>query len=438
MTETPRLATDRFLSLDVFRGLTMAGMILVNNPGDWKHVYGPLLHVEWNGWTPTDLVFPFFLFIVGVAITFSFDKRLARGESRTQLLAQIVRRTIVIFLLGLTIPSFPNPILMAPQVAVIVGLYVLPSPGADPSDPARRRVRQIIGLLLLVGGVAWFFFHYDYFQQSHPPVVREGTVLRVPGVLQRIALCYFAASLIVMTTGARGRSAWTAALLIGYCVIVKTVSAPGTYVAETPELLRRPDGWLHDWIDLQVFGRHVYGERPDPEGLLSTIPAIATTLCGVLAGNWLHGRRDGHEKASGLFFFGSLALFAGLCLDFWFPINKKIWTSSYVLLTAGLALTVLAMCYWLIDLKGYRRWTWPFLVFGTNAIFVYVASGFVTRILLYTPAGGTSVRSWVYQHWFTPAFQDPKNASLAFAIAYVLFWLIVATPLYLRRIFVKI
>jgi len=449
--------SERLISLDVFRGITIAGMILVNHPGTWSHKYGPLGHAAWNGWTSTDLVFPFFLFMVGVAMTFSFDRRLAQGQSRVRLFEQVVRRTIILYLIGLIMYGFPDWRLIGPYVLVIVGLGFLFSdePPIGWGKTGAQKARKGVAWLLLAGAVLYFAFDFDYFNQSH---------LRVVGVLQRIALCYFFASIIVMFCGVRGRVIWTAACLIGYWAIVKMVQPPAEFIemiraaeealAQNPDawktdeavamyrnsinvLHNRPSGLLGDWIDIKLLGLHLYRERPDPEGLLSTLPSIATTLLGILTGNWLHTSRGKLEKLGGLFFMANVLLFVGLCIDYWFPINKKIWTSSYVLFTAGMALHFLGMCFWLIDVKGYKKWSSPFLVFGTNAIVVFFAAHLLSKMMGRWKVGDISVYSWIYQNLFA-SWADPLNASLLFAIAYVTFWLLVMIPLYRKRIFIKI
>ena len=459
--------SERLMSLDVFRGITVAGMILVNNPGRWgeSFIYGPLRHAAWHGWTPTDLVFPSFLFIVGVALTFSFDKRLASGFSRLRLFEQVIRRTLILICLGLILQSFARWRLMAPYIALIVSLGFLfadEPPFGWPAD-GKARLRKMIGWLIAAAAVLYFAFDFVNFQTSIP-------VLRVPGVLQRIGLCYCAASVIVLLSGVRGRILWTVVLLLGYWWLVACVPAP----VVNPDLAKtRPEGLLHDWLDLKLLGNHIYSERPEPEGLLSTLPAIATTLLGVLVGNWLHADRDKREKTIGLFFAANLVLFAGLWMNLSFPINKKIWTSSYVLLSGGIAMHLLAICYWLIDVKGRRRWSWPFLVFGTNAIAAFFASGILGRIMncwtlpvteggqlaatggavnllkiwflaIFGPANAatwsgktTSLTAWLYQVLFE-SWAAPKPASLMWALAYVLFWLLLITPLYRRRIFIKV
>lgn len=368
--------SGRLVSLDAFRGITIAMMILVNNPGSWGHVYSPLLHAKWHGWTMTDTIFPFFMFIVGVAMTFSFAKRLERGDTRSQLFANVVRRSVILFLLGLILAGFPK-------------------------------------------------FNLE--------------TIRIPGVLQRIAVCYFFAALIVMYTGWKGRAFWAFAIIVIYWAIVKLIHAPIGYEAS----VTGHEGLLHDYIDTKVLGGHLYRERPDPEGILSSIPAISTTLLGVLTGNWLHSARSKMEKLLGLFIMANVAIVVGVIMHIWFPINKKIWTSSYVVFMAGMALHFLAMCYWLIDIKGYKRWATPFVIYGTNAIAVFFASGIVGRLIgryITVPIadGELALKPWIYQNIFVPWSDDLKMASLLFAISYIVFWLLVLIPLYKKKIYIKV
>ena len=415
---------QRLVSLDVFRGITIAGMILVNNPGNWSKIYSPLGHAQWDGWTPTDLVFPFFLFIVGVALTFSFSKKLEQKHNRGPLLAQVVRRTIIIFLLGMVMAGFPDYRLIGPYVLVILGLSL-----ALMEKPFAGSLQKPLGALVLIGSIAYFIMDYQYF---------HGSNIRIPGVLQRIAVCYLATSLIVMTAGTVGRAVWVVVLAGGYWIITEYVQPPADFTAKVAS----PEGMLHEWIDVMCLGDHLYSWRPDPEGILSTLPAIATCLLGVLAGSWLRSSRDGTEKVAGMFFAANIALVLGLALNPVIPINKKIWTTSYVVFTAGMALHFLAMCYWLIDVKQWKKWATPFVIFGTNAIVVYVASGLLARMLYRWKVGAVadnsiSVKTWIYENLFHSWLSD-YNSSLFYALAYVFFWLLVLIPLYRRRIFIKV
>jgi len=368
--------TERLVSLDVFRGITIAGMILVNNPGSWEHIYWPLEHAQWHGWTPTDLVFPFFLFIVGVAITLAFASRVESGRSTRDLYVKVIRRTLIIFAIGLFLNGFP------------------------------------------------------YFNFAE---------LRIPGVLQRIAICYFFASIIFLNTKVRTQLAITIALLVVYWLLVKLVPAPGFAAGDLTK-----EGSLPSFVDRVVFGKHVWAQAKvyDPEGLLSTVPALATTLMGVLAGHWLRTSKSAYEKVAGLFVVGALCTAVGWAWNAFFPINKALWTSSYVLFTGGLALQFLAICYWVIDIKGYRKWAKPFEVFGVNALALYIGAGLMADLLgviKLTGADGTKVPLgfWIYDNVFTP-LASPINASLGFAICFVLVWLALMWILYRRKIFIKV
>ena len=364
--------TQRLVSLDVFRGITIAGMVLVNNPGSWEHIYWPLEHAAWSGWTPTDLVFPFFLFIVGVSITLALGKRLERGGSNRDVYLKIFKRTLIIFAIGLFLNGFP---------------YF---------------------------GLAEF---------------------RIPGVLQRIAVCYFFASIIFLNTKIRTQIAIIIGLLLFYWLLVKLVPAPGYAAGDLTK-----EGSLPSYVDRVVFGKHVWAQAKvyDPEGLLSTIPALATTLIGVLTGHWLRAEKTRYEKAAGMFVAGAVCVAIGWAWNAFFPINKALWTSSYVLFTGGLALQFLSFCYWLIDIKGYRRWAKPLEVFGLNAIALYVVADLIAALLgLVKVGGGEPLGGWIYDHVFA-SWASPVNASLAFAICFVLVCLGLMWILYRRKIFLKV
>jgi len=369
---------NRLISLDVFRGLTIAGMVLVNNPGSWEHIYWPLEHAEWHGWTPTDLIFPFFLFIVGVAIPLALGKRIERGDARRALFIKVIYRSAIIFLLGEFLAGFP------------------------------------------------------YFQLS---------TIRIPGVLQRIAVCYFFASLIYLTSRPRTIVIISVALLVVYCLLMNYVPAPGYYAGDLSK-----EGSLASYIDRWIFGPHIWkqGIVYDPEGLLSTMGALATTLLGVLTGNRLRCQtRTPVEKVVTMFVAGIGCVIAGWIWNPWFPINKSLWTSSYVLFTGGLALQFLALCYWLIDVKGYRKfWTKPYVIFGVNALALFVGTGVMARLmgLIKVPNGdGTrqSLQGWIYNNAYA-SWLAPNRASLAFAISFILLWLFLMWLLYRKKIFIKI
>lgn len=472
---------DRLVSLDVFRGITIAGMILVNNPGDWGNLYWPVEHAQWDGWTPTDFIFPFFLFIVGVAMTFSFDKRIAGGFSRVRLFEQVVRRTIILFCLGLILGGFPNFRLIMPYLLMIVGLDFLfrdePIVGGGTTPSARRN--KMIAWGVIAASVLWFVIDFGHF---NGPVRKAsfgnlfplsndvgGGILRVPGVLQRIALAYFFGSIIALTTKVWGRVAWSVALLLGYWLIMKFVHAPGGYTIiagngitpDAPAGAPFP-GYLNDWIDVKLLGAHLYGSRPDPEGLLSTIPSIVTVLLGVLTGNLLHTERTRKNMALTMLGAGAVLVFLGAGFHFmmpihegagpsritgimeglhhFFPINKKIWSSSFVVFMGGWALMFLAFCYYLNDVLGWRKWAWPFVVYGTNAIYAFVGSGLLSRLMgmIKWNDGAVNLKGWIYDNLFKSWLHEPKNQSLGFAIFYVALWVVLTYPLYRKKIFLKI
>jgi predicted acyltransferase len=388
--EAPALVTtvapsgrERLVSLDVFRGMTIAGMLLVNDPGSWSHIYAPLRHAEWHGWTPTDLIFPFFLFIVGITTWISLEGRRARGADEGELLRQILRRGLIIIALGLLLNAFPF----------------------EPSRIAS---------------------------------------LRFTGVLQRIGLAYMLGAVLAFRTSWRQQLGIIAALLIGYFLVMTLVPVPGE-TAPAWELLDTKDRNLAAWVDRAIIGeRHLWvGSRTwDPEGVLSTIPAIGTVLLGVLAGRWIATSQPLSERISGLFAVGSIVMVLGLMWNWVFPINKGLWTSSYVLFTAGMGAVTLATCMWAIDRHRVTWWTKPFVIYGVNPIIAFVGSGMMARLIysiIRVPYEGQSVslQSAIYQSVYA-SWLTPKFASLMFALSYVLIWLGILWVLWKKRIFLKV
>ena len=366
---------QRLLSLDAFRGLTVAGMILVNNPGDWSHIYAPLEHAPWNGWTPTDLIFPFFLFIVGVSITFALS---GDQTGREPIIGKILKRSLTLFMLGLFLNFFPK---------------------------------------------------FDI------------TTVRIPGVLQRIALVYLACSLIFLKTTPRQQLYLLGVLLIGYWLLMTVVPVPGVGYANL-----EPTTNLAAWLDRTVITpAHVYKPAKvwDPEGLLSTLPAIGTGIIGLLTGTWLRSRRPQADKVAWLFTAGCGLTLGGLIWDGFFPINKALWTSSYVLLAGGLAMLGLALCYWLIDVQHLQKGARPFVAFGVNAITVFFLSGLIPRLMTLIKVNGPNgsrvgLKEYLYQTFIAPPFADPKNASLAGALTFVLIWCAILWWMYRKNVIIKV
>jgi len=371
-----RMPSERLVSLDIFRGMVIAFMILVNDPGDGSASYWPLKHAEWNGWTPTDLVFPSFVFIVGVAMAFSFRSRLEQGQSRSTLLKHVVWRGAVLFTIGL----------------MLNGLGVR--------------------------------YHLDHW--------------RLYGVLQRIAICYVITAAMELWTGWRAQAAVAVACLASYWILMRYIPVPGFGVPTHDIPLLDPDRNLVAWLDRKLLAGHLYEGTRDPEGVISTIPAIATSLLGLLTGRWLRINRAPQAKALGMLCAGITGIVLGKFMNIWFPINKKLWTSSYVVFTAGIALVCLALCYQVVDVRRRRgAWTWPILVFGKNAIAAYIFSETLAMLLYGIHLSGGSLLTHVYRSVFAP-LASPANASLLYALVYVgLCWVVMAV-LYSKRIFIKV
>lgn len=444
---------ERLVSLDAFRGMTIAGMVLVNNPGTWSAIYGPLKHAEWHGITPTDYVFPFFLFIVGVSISIALGKRKTE-KAGSDVYKKIITRSLAIFATGLAISALPLfvmgdtniawPLKWIAAISIIASLYFLFLRNFKVAFSLIALWAVIVfGSLIAGSDVAW----YNVGQ------------MRIPGVLQRIAVCYLIVSLIFLHTNWKQQAAIGIALLLVYWLLMTVVQVPGCDVTTIDDKACNLAAWLdrtilteaHIWRSAKVF---------DPEGILSTVPALATTISGVLTGTWLTQKyKDNDEsegsqatikddqardlrKAVGLFFMGTILLAIGWTWSLVFPLNKSLWTSSYVVYTSGLALLTLAFCYYVIDIKGYKRWARPFVIFGVNALALFVFSGIMARVMgmIRIPAADEktiSLQQWIFNNLFL-SWAEPINASLAYAISFILLWLFLMWLLYRRRLFIKI
>ena len=371
----------RLVSVDVFRGMTIVAMILVNNPGNFQTTYWPLKHAEWHGWTPTDLVFPFFLFIVGVAIVLALKGRVNAGTPRAPVVVKVVKRSVILFGLGLFLNGYPFG----------------------------------------------FFGPHGF--------VEFLETWRIPGVLQRIAICYLVVSLLVLFCRTRTLKVLTIVFLVGYWALMTLVPVPGL---GTPDI-DDPGGHLSAWIDTAVFGDHVwqYAKVYDPEGILSTLPALATTLFGVFAGLLLTSGRAPVERVARLFVSGSLLVCAGFVWGWFFPINKPIWTSSYAVFTAGLAMSGLALCSWFFDHRDNPRVATFFTIYGVNAIALYVGSGVLARTLAYVDVDGASLKQLIHGHLFA-SWLSHYVASLAYALTWIGGWFLVLFWMYRRRLIIKV
>lgn len=381
------MKTERLVSLDVFRGVTVAGMLLVNNPGTWSAIYPPLAHAPWHGWTPTDLIFPFFLFIVGITTELSLRARRARGDDEGAIVRQVLRRGALIFLFGLLLSGFP--------------FFTWP-PTLEGASFLERVVHRVE--------------HW-----------------RIMGVLQRIGLAYLCGALLTLRTTLRQQLLIVAALLCGYWALMTLVPVPDTGVPGR-FVLDKPDQLLSAWLDRTVLGvDHLWSGAKtwDPEGLLSTLPAIATMICGTFAGRWIaEQQRPLTERLAAMFAVGALAMMLGLMWHWVFPINKNIWTSSYVVFTAGIGAVSLATCMWAIDVMQWRRWTFPFVIYGVNPMLAFLGSGLMARLIasLWTweTAEGTrtSLQAFVFKTVYA-SWLPPREASFAYAVSFVALWFLI-------------
>ena len=452
-------ASERLVSLDVFRGMTIAGMVLVNNPGTWSAIYGPLKHAEWHGITPTDYIFPFFLFIVGVAIPIAFSKRIAAGITRDTYF-KIFTRSATIFAVGLLISAIPffnfaeTTIPYALKILIVLGysaaLFFYLWDKAKIAMIVASVTAGVVTVFWLAGAIV---------------VPYNVGTMRIPGVLQRIAVCYLFAALIYLHTNWKQQAVISATLLLAYWFLMTLVPVPVCEVTTIDDKACNLAAWLDRTI---LTENHIWraGKVFDPEGILSTIPAIVTTLSGVLTGTWLRAEppalaggealaagsgiddrppayAGGSAKAVGLFFAGTVCLAVGWSWSLVLPLNKSLWTSSYVVYTTGLALLALGFCYFLIDMKGYKRWAKPFVIFGVNALALFVFSGIMARLLgmirVAGPEAGKDItlQQWIFGNLFL-SWASPINASLAYAICFILFWLFLMWLLYRKHIYIKV
>jgi len=404
-TGAPSL-TSRLTSLDVFRGLTIIGMLIVNNPGDAATAFAELRHSPWHGWTIADLIFPFFLFVVGITTHLSLAARRRRGDDEAAIRRQILRRGSLIFVIGLLLNWFP--------------FYQY---GALPGHPQPTFLDHVLGRLL---------------------------ELRVLGVLQRIGIAYVSAAFLSWHASNR-RIVWTTVvLLVGYWLAMTLLPVPGEGGAIGLRLIDDPARTLSAWVDRTALdwsrwrmGNHLWQESRvfDPEGLLSTVPAIATALLGVLAGRWLGVPKSLGDRLNGLFATGALLTLAGLAWGAAFPINKNLWTSSFALFTAGVACTALATIAWLVDVRQRRRWAGPLVAFGMNPITAYVGAE-LTAVLVDSTikfrVGGRlqSVHELTYDA--LAAWLPPALASLGYSLLFVFAWYLVLRTMQRRQVILKI
>jgi predicted acyltransferase len=362
--------TGRLISLDAFRGFTIAAMVIVNNPGSWGNAYWPLKHAKWNGCTPTDLIFPFFLFIVGVAVALSYSKRLEANLPKRNIYRKIIVRSVIIYLLGLFL---------------------------------------------------WLFPEFDF------------GAIRWTGVLQRISLVFLACAILFLNTNWKTQMKIGVTILLLYWIIVDYLPVPGI---GTPDLSGPEKNWA-SYLDTLILPGVMYRGTWDPEGILSTFPAIVTGITGMLVGKLYLTEKDEYRRLAWLFALGFGMYVAGSTWNWLFPINKHLWTSSYVLFTSGLATMALAACILVVDIWGFSRWTFLGRVYGANAITSYVLAGMLPALFYWDFIGGKSLNSLFMDNLLSLNI-DPKMVSFLYAVIYMLIIYIPALLLYRKKIFIKI
>lgn len=427
---------ERIISLDVLRGITIMMMVLVNNPGSWGNIFAPLEHAEWNGCTPTDLVFPFFIFILGAAIPLAIVTK----ELNQQTFLKILTRSLRIISLGLFLGFYGKielfdlegyPLLLSKLIITGIVAYVL-----------LGNFEQKIKLYLVLA----LFFIFMFLAFSGIEAYRE---VRLPGVLQRIGIVYFFASLVYLKTEIKGQIITVALLLLGYWAAMTLIPVPGFGPANLDKGTN-----LAGWLDNLLLENHLWGSSKtwDPEGILSTIPAIANGIIGLMVGQLLNSGLAKNDKAVRMFGTGMVLVILGLIWNPFFPMNKSLWTSSFVLYTAGFATLFLAAFYYLIDIKGYKNWTTPILFWGVNPMIVFFFSGILPRVLpsikVANPAyiSGNldeipeqiGLQEYLNKFCIVPYFDDPKVASLVWALLNVAFWSVVLWYFYKKKLFFKV
>ncbi len=427
---------ERLISLDVLRGITIFMMVIVNNPGNWDAVYAPLLHAEWNGCTPTDLVFPFFIFILGAAIPLAIVTK----ELNQDTFIKILTRSLRIISLGLFLGFYGKielfnlegyPLLICKLIITGIIGYVL-------LGNFEQKIKFYLVLIVFLIFMFLAFSGIEAYQE-----------VRLPGVLQRIGIVYFFTSLIYLKTKFNTQISIVAILLLGYWAIMTLIPVPGIGYANLDKGTN-----LAGWIDNLLLENHLWATSKtwDPEGILSTIPAIANGIVGLLVGQILNQNLNKNNKTVKLLVIGLVLVILGLIWDTFFPMNKSLWTSSFVLYTAGCATLFLAVFYYLIDIRGYKKWTTPILFWGVNPMIIFFLSGIIPRVLssIKVPNPAYSIenldhypeqiglQTYLNEYYIVPYFNNLKDASLMWALINVTFWSIVLWYFYKKKLFFKV
>lgn len=423
------MTKERLISLDVFRGFTILLMTIVNNPGSWAAIYPPLAHAEWHGCTPTDLVFPFFIFIMGSAIPFAMPTK----QFDYAVFNKIIVRSLRIFCLGLFLNYFSKiellglegiSLLLLRLIITFAVAYALLG-----NFSLKVKTYLVFGifaiLLILANG------QIEAFQE-----------VRIPGVLQRIGIVYFFISLLYLKTNLKTQLLVAASILLGYWIVMALVPVPGFGAANFEKGTN-----LAAWLDNLVLKGHLWSVSKtwDPEGILSTLPAVATGILGMFIGQILNLKIQQTEILKKIAAVGFALLIAGLLWSLLFPLNKSLWTSSYVLYTAGIATLCLTVLYFLIDIANYKKWTKLFLIWGVNPMIVFFFSGIIPRVLssitIQNPKIASeqiNLQSYFYKFYIVPVFSNPMNASLTFAVLYAIFWSLILWVFYKNKLIFKV
>jgi len=423
------MTKERLTSLDVFRGFTILLMTIVNNPGSWESIYPPLEHAEWHGCTPTDLVFPFFVFIMGTAIPFAMPVK----HFDWAVFNKIMVRSLRIFCLGLFLSCFSRIHLFGLEGISLLAIRLIITFAVAyallGNFSLKVKTYLAVGIFVFLIGLA--YSGLEHFEDT-----------RIPGVLQRIGIVYFFASILYLKTNLKTQLIIAASILIGYWLLMAFVPVPGVGPANFEKGTN-----LAAWLDNLLLNGHLWGVSKtwDPEGILSTLPAIATGILGMFIGQILNLQVSKIEIAKKTAIAGVALVIAGLLWNIIFPINKSLWTSSYVLYTAGIATICLTILYYVIDIANYKKWAKLFLIWGVNPMIVFFFSGIIPRVMSSikvqnpeVPSEEINVQGLIYNHWIVPCFENPLNSSLAYAILYAIFWSVILWILYKKKLVFKV
>lgn len=423
------MTKERLISLDVFRGFTILLMTIVNNPGSWASIYPPLEHAEWHGCTPTDLVFPFFVFIMGTAIPFAMPTK----HFDLGVFNKIMVRSLRIFCLGLFLAYFSRielfglegvSLLLLRLAITFTVAYALLG-----NFTLKIKTYLVLGIFAIM-----IFLAYSQIEAFQD--------VRIPGVLQRIGIVYFFTSILYLKTNLKTQLIVAASILLGYWILMAFVPVPGFGAANFEKGTN-----LAAWLDNLLLNGHLwsFSKTWDPEGILSTLPAIGTGILGMFIGQILNLPIPKIEILKKLAITGIVLLISGLLWNIVFPINKSLWTSSYVLYTAGIATLCLTLLYYIIDVSNYKKWTKLFLIWGVNPMIVFFFSGIIPRVLssikIQSPelaAEPINLQTLIYKFWIEPCFENPLNSSLAYPILYAIFWSFILWIFYKKNLIFKV